>query len=66
MKIDELSNRVIGYAIEGNRQLGPGLLKSTYEQCLSHELKLHDLQLELQHPQPVECKGVRLAAVTIA
>jgi len=40
MEFDELSNRVIGCAIEVHRELGPGLLESTYEQCLAHELKL--------------------------
>ena len=40
MDFDELSNRVIGSAIEVHRSLGPGLLESSYEQCLAHELKL--------------------------
>lgn len=37
MKFDELSNRAIGCAIEVHRELGPGLLESTYEQCLARE-----------------------------
>ncbi len=60
MKFDELSNRVIGCAIEVHRVLGPGLLESTYEQCLAHELKLNGIAFHLQHPLPVEYKGVRL------
>lgn len=60
MEFDELSNRVIGCAIEVHRELGPGLLESTYEQCLAHELKLNGIQFELQHPLPVKYKGVRL------
>ncbi|MEA3311016.1 MAG: GxxExxY protein [candidate division WOR-3 bacterium] len=60
MEFDELSNRVIGCAIEVHRQLGPGLLESTYEQCLAHELKLNGIRSESQHPQPVEYKGVQL------
>ncbi len=36
----ELSNRIIGCAFEVHRELGPGLLESTYEQCLAHEVKL--------------------------
>jgi len=60
MEFDELSNRVIGCAIEVHRELGPGLLESTYEQCLSHELKLNGIRFKRQHPQPVEYKGVRL------
>ena len=60
MEFDDLSNRVIGCAIEVHRELGPGLLKSTYEQCLAHELKRNGISFQLQHPQPVEYKGIRL------
>ena len=40
MEFDKLSNRIIGCALEVHRHLGPGLLESTYEQCLAHELKM--------------------------
>ena len=60
MEFSELSNRVIGCAIEVHRFLGPGLLESTYEQCLAHELKLSGIEFLLQHPQPVDYKGLRL------
>jgi len=60
MEFDGLSSRVIGCALEVHRELGPGLLESTYEQCLAHELKLNGIRFELQHPLPVEYKGVRL------
>lgn len=60
MEFDQLSNRVIGCAIEVHRELGPGLLESTYEQCLAHELKIQGIAFRLQHPQPVEYKGLRL------
>ena len=56
----ELSNRVIGCALTVHRELGPGLLESTYEQCLAHELKLNGIVFKLQYPLPVEYKGVRL------
>jgi GxxExxY protein len=45
MKFDDLSNKVIGYAIDVHRELGPGLLESAYEQCLAHELRLHCIAL---------------------
>jgi GxxExxY protein len=35
---DRFTERVIGLAIEVHRQLGPGLLESAYEECLSYEL----------------------------
>ncbi|MDP6779919.1 MAG: GxxExxY protein [Candidatus Latescibacteria bacterium] len=60
MEFDELSNRVIGCALEVHKALGPGLLESTYEQCLAHESSLKGVQFKLQHPLPVEYKGVRL------
>ena len=60
MKFDTLSNKVIGLAIEVHRELGPGLLESTYEQCLAHELKNNGIAFKLQHPMPVEYKKCRL------
>ena len=60
MEFDDLSNRVIGCAIEVHRELGPGLLESAYEQCLAHELNRNAISFQLQHPQPVQYKDVRL------
>ena len=60
MEFDELSKRVIGCAIEVHRHLGPRLLESTYEQCLAHELNRNGIAFQLQHPQSVEYKDVRL------
>ena len=60
MEFDALSNRVIGCAIEVHRALGPGLLESTYEACLAHELSLAQIHFALQVSVPVEYKGVRL------
>jgi GxxExxY protein len=55
-----LSRRVIGCAIEVHRQLGPGLLESTYERCLSRELTLQGIQHETQVALPVSYKGLEL------
>ena len=60
MEFDLLSNRVIGCALEVHRNLGPGLLESTVEQCLAHEFRLVELPFKLQYPLPVEYKGVKL------
>jgi len=57
---DELSKKVIGCAIEVHRVLGPGLLESTYEQCLARELYLAEIPFKLQCPLPVEYKGIHL------
>ncbi len=58
MEFDELSNRVIGCAIDVHRALGPGLLESAYEKCLAHELSARGIEFRLQHPQPVRYKDV--------
>ena len=60
MKFDELSNKVIGCAIEVHRELGPGLLESTYEQCLAYELSQVKIPFKLQVELPVEYKEIRL------
>ena len=58
--LDSLTSEIIGAAIEVHRQLGPGLLESTYEACLSYELRLKKLKVECQKPLPVIYKGVLL------
>jgi GxxExxY protein len=57
---EELTERIIGAAIEVHRALGPGLLESTYEECLCHEFHLRGICFERQRPLPVEYKGVKL------
>ena len=54
----ELSARVLGACIEVHRHLGPGLLESTYERCLCHELSLVGLSFATQLLVPVIYKGV--------
>jgi GxxExxY protein len=56
----ELTENIIGAAIEVHRQLGPGLLESAYEKCLCRELELRGLPFERQKAIPLEYKGVRL------
>jgi GxxExxY protein len=56
----ELTNRIIGAAVEVHRHLGPGLLESAYEECLCHELRLCELSFERQKPLPLEYKSIKL------
>ncbi len=60
MEKDPFTGKIIGLAIEVHRVLGPGLLESTYQHCLAHELHLNGIPFRLEHPMPVEYKGVRL------
>ena len=60
MKNDPFTGKVIGCAIEVHRVLGAGLLESTYQQCLAHELHLKGITFQLEHPLPVEYKKIKL------
>jgi GxxExxY protein len=57
---ERLTGEIIGAAIEVHRQLGPGLLESTYGACLCRELEMRNISFECQKPLPLEYKGVRL------
>ncbi len=57
MKFDELSNKVIGLALEVHKQLGPGLLEATYKQCLAYELTLAGIAFLLEAELPVLIKA---------
>jgi len=57
---DDGSAQIIGAFIEVHRYLGPGLLESTYECCLAHELGLRNLCFVRQQHLPVQYKGTQL------
>ena len=57
---NELSNIVIGCAIEVHKQLGPGLLESAYQECLFYELKQAGLNVQKEIPMPIIYKEVKL------
>jgi GxxExxY protein len=55
-----LTEKIIGAAIEVHTALGPGLLESTYEECMAREMQLGGLEFERQVPLPVAYKGMKL------
>ncbi len=57
---NEISKEIIGVSIEVHRVLGPGLMESTYEECLCRELMLRNIPFERQKPLPVFYKGAKL------
>jgi GxxExxY protein len=57
---NEITQQIIGAAIEVHRQLGPGLLESAYEECLCHELTIRKLNFERQKPIPLVYKETKL------
>jgi GxxExxY protein len=60
MDLNKLTEAVIGAAIEVHKEMGAGLLESTYEQCLCRELSLRGVQFECQKALPVIYKGMKL------
>ena len=57
---NHLSEKVIGAAIEVHRELGPGLLESSYHTCLCRELKLRGIPHLSEVELPLEYKGVQI------
>jgi GxxExxY protein len=60
VEINDLTGEIIQAAIEVHRTLGPGLLESTYEECLCHELELRNIPYERQKELPINYKGKML------
>jgi GxxExxY protein len=57
---DELSNIILGCAIEVHKKLGPGLLESAYQECLFFELVEKGLEVVKERPMPIVYKDVKL------
>jgi GxxExxY protein len=62
MNREEIFKKVLDAAFRVHTELGPGLLESTYEECLYYELKLMGLHVEKQKALPVVYKEVKLEA----
>ena len=55
--IDKLSDQVVKAAVEVHQIIGPGMLESVYEECLSHELNLRRIPFERHRKLTIEYKG---------
>ena len=60
-ELNQITREVIGAAIEVHRHLGPGLLESSYRECLCREFLLRGIPFEREKPLPLEYKGIHLA-----
>ena len=60
MEINDITKTIIGCAIKVHTRLGPGLLESTYQSCLRHELEKSGLVARSQVGLPLVYDGVRL------
>ena len=60
MDINELTYKIIGCAYDVHKELGPGLLESTYEKCLCFEFEKLGIKYERQKELPINYKGMTL------
>jgi GxxExxY protein len=60
MTENELSNKIIGLAIEVHKSLGPGLLESAYKECLFYKIGKSGLLVEKEKPMPLIFEEVKL------
>ena len=59
-KLNGLTDQIIGAALRVHRELGPGLLESAYEACVSFELADQGLSFERQKGLPIVYRGRKL------
>ena len=60
MTENEISNKIIGFAIDVHKSLGPGLLESAYKECLCYKLMQSGLKVEKEKPMPLVFEEVKL------
>ena len=60
MEINDLSYKIIGFAIDVHKELGPGLLESAYQECLFYEIKNAGLKVVKELALPITYKDINL------
>jgi GxxExxY protein len=59
-ELEELAHQVLDSCVKVHRALGPGLLESTYQLCLAHELRSRGLQVRTEVALPVSYAGIQI------
>ncbi|MBN1584091.1 MAG: GxxExxY protein [Anaerolineae bacterium] len=62
MDIEQVAHQIVDASIKVHRALGPGLLESAYQVCLTHELRTRGLQVACEVLLPVVYDGVKIDA----
>lgn len=60
MEMNQLTEKIIGLAIEIHRHLGPGLLESAYQECLIYEITKAGIHVEVEKTLPITYKEITL------
>jgi len=58
--VNDLSYKIIGCAIEVQKELGPGLLESIYQKCMVEELRYRNLSFQSQLKIPIKYKNIEM------
>jgi|ERR1041385_7436205 GxxExxY protein len=58
--LNQLTQKIIGSAIEVHKHLGPGLLESAYEECVAKEFEINSIKFERQKTLPIVYKDIKL------
>lgn len=59
-ELNAITGQIVDAAIEVHSQLGPGLLESAYQSCLTHELRTRGYKVSCQLQLPLNYKGIQL------
>jgi GxxExxY protein len=60
MELNDLTGQIIGLAIKVHKNLGPGLLESTYKECLYYEIHKSGIFVQKEVPIPLIYEEVKL------
>ncbi len=60
MDIEVVAREIVDSAIKVHRTLGPGLFKSAYQKCLTHELGCRGLQVQNELVLPITYDGIQI------
>ena len=62
MDIEQIAKTAVTSAIKVHKTLGPGLLESVYQKCLTYELKKAGLKVQTEVPLPVQYENIKIDA----
>lgn len=61
-EIERVATQIVDACVQVHRELGPGLLESTYQVCLAHELRTRELEVRCEVMLPVQYSGIQIEA----
>ena len=62
MEIEQIAKQIVNSAIKVHKALGPGLLESAYQKCLTYELESAGLAIKCETSVPVQYRNIQINA----